>query len=209
MPVKERTPKERRHQLTHEQELSLRYGDLPGRPAFASDEACREAGSTIVTADWQMPAPPRAGLVALRNADPLAWPRPRALDVVSGQPLERGRGQRAGGLVARGIREGAGTRLHVLPRPRKFSARRRGNAQHSRGRTSRPAAGQAMVEGLEQAAANPCCLNKQEKPPAQSHRPGGKEGCSTAYLQSRGRRFSRKVKSTRPSPWSPFISPAA
>ena len=43
MPVKERTPKERRHQLTHEQELSLCYGDLPGRPAFASDEERREA----------------------------------------------------------------------------------------------------------------------------------------------------------------------
>jgi hypothetical protein len=29
--------------LDHEQELSLHYGDLPGRPAFASDEARREA----------------------------------------------------------------------------------------------------------------------------------------------------------------------
>jgi hypothetical protein len=38
MPVKERTPKERRHQLNQEQELSLHYGDLPGRPAFAGDE---------------------------------------------------------------------------------------------------------------------------------------------------------------------------
>lgn len=31
------------HKLTPEQELSLRYGDLPGRPAFASEDERRQA----------------------------------------------------------------------------------------------------------------------------------------------------------------------
>jgi hypothetical protein len=40
-----RTPLQRtgRRRLNHEQELSLSYGDLPGRPGFASDEERRES----------------------------------------------------------------------------------------------------------------------------------------------------------------------
>jgi hypothetical protein len=40
-----RTPLQRsgRLRLSHEEALSLRYGDLPGRPAFASEEQRREA----------------------------------------------------------------------------------------------------------------------------------------------------------------------
>ena len=60
MPVKERTPKERRHQLNHEEEQELWLGPTRRGSVFESAAQARRSAT--------------AGVVALRIIARLAWP---------------------------------------------------------------------------------------------------------------------------------------
>ena len=68
MPVKERTPKERRHQLNHEEEQELWLGPTRRGSVF---ESAAQAGDQQVICSRRSAT---AGVVALRIIARLAWP---------------------------------------------------------------------------------------------------------------------------------------